>query len=94
VLNPLLHIDLFPTIFEASDGEKNVLSKTPNTCFYLTNVVKKVITFSAPSPIKLIHQGGDVPPSEWGFEGGASSPKRFWTCERLKLALGQSEGKL
>jgi hypothetical protein len=33
-----------------------------------------------------------VPPSVWvGFEGGRQSPslpKKFWTCERLKMASG------
>jgi hypothetical protein len=58
---------------------------------------KKFTTFSALSPIQKIHQGvarGMCPLLfGGGLEVGAespSSPRKFWTCERLKMTPGRS----
>jgi hypothetical protein len=80
--------------FEASNSEKNVLFR-PQHLFLFEKCCKKW-SLSAPPTIKWIHQG--VP------EGWPSSakrvwremglppllPRKFWTCETLKMALGQS----
>jgi hypothetical protein len=59
----------------------------------LRNVDKKVITFLAPPYEKGTSRGcqkGDVSPSVLGVKREPqppSSPRKFWTCDRLKIAV-------
>jgi hypothetical protein len=82
ISNPLLHVDVFSCLysplFEAWNSEKYALFRPQTLVFVWEMVLKIVITFSAPSPIKLIHQVGArgvcAPFCFGGLKGVGKSP--------------------
>jgi hypothetical protein len=97
---PLPHLDVFwrffaPSPFEASNREKMPFLD-PNSVFRLRNVDKKWSFFRCRSLskrfIKWLTVGGCAP-SVSGVRRGRqppSSPSKFWTCVRLKMASSRS----